>query len=603
MKYINDYIEYVKKYPQQFGKKIKDMIRLLEKLLKSPEIIYKERDVELYFKFCENFRHTTGPLKGQVFIPSIEQKFIAACLLGLKRYNDVHGKWLRFFKQLDLFVARKWGKTLFISSLALFIFADPSEGSPYAVCVAENKKQARLMYENIVENINWQIYDDKGKLVTNPLQQLFVEKNDGAEKYIECTINGGKLEYITGRPKGKDGSSPSLIIVDESHEITQDGVYYALTTGIGARPQPVIINISTAGIVPDSLHEKLYESDDIELSKKALDKNVRRLMLIYEIDAEDDIEDEECWIKANPGMVENRPSMEFLRDQWANMKNAPDTKMKFVAKHLNRPINAAISFFDPISLTNCRSTITKDMVYDNYAFCGTDLSKTTDLTNATALIPVNGKLAVIQAYFMAEERLNKNSIKDGKEYVLFKDISKANFELTRNLVIITPGSYIRKEFVTQWYVELVKKYKVNILKSGYDSWDSKEWITDMEANGFNHEIIEYNRENKTEKRDFGIMTEVRQGPITLTQPIELLKAFMDDKLIIYDKTNKILEYNFFNLKIKINVNGGLQPEKVKSTGRIDGAIGIFNALVAYLRAKELYVHTLDNETFKKIFPV
>jgi phage terminase large subunit-like protein len=47
----------------------------------------------------------------------------------------------------------------------------------------------------------------------------------------------------------------------------------------------------------------------------------------------------------------------------------------------------------------------------------------------------------------------------------------------------------------------------------------------------------------------------------------------------------------------------LQPEKVKSTGRIDGAMGVFNAITAYLRAKEIYSKTLDLETFKKIFPV
>ena len=62
-------------------------------------------------------------------------------------------------------------------------------------------------------------------------------------------------------------------------------------------------------------------------------------------------------------------------------------------------------------------------------------------------------------------------------------------EITNNLVIITPGSYVQKEYVTQWFVKLRDEYRVSFLKIGYDRALSKEWLTDMQEHGFYHEKL------------------------------------------------------------------------------------------------------------------
>ena len=83
------------------------------------------------------------------------------------------------------------------------------------------------------------------------------------------------------------------------------------------------------------------------------------------------------------------------------------------------------------------------------------------------------------------------------------------------------------------------------------------------------------------------MTEVAQGGWTLSEPIKIIRSLFEDGKILIDKSNKLLPYCFYNLKARQDTNNNLSPHKAKSTGHIDGSIGMFNAFVAYQRAKEL----------------
>lgn len=159
--------------------------------------------------------------------------------------------------------------------------------------------------------------------------------------------------------------------------------------------------------------------------------------------------------------------------------------------------------------------------------------------------------------------------------------------MTSEVVIITPGSYVQKEYVTAWFVLLRDVYKVSFLKIGYDRALSKEWLTDMQEHGFSHEKVKRDQETGTITRDLGVLTEVAQGGWTLSEPIKVIKSLFESGKLVADIHNKLFAYCFYNLKIRQDVNNNLSPHKAKSTGHIDGAIGVFNAFVAYQRAKEM----------------
>ena len=391
---------------------------------------------------------------------------------------------------------------------------------------------------------------------------------------------------MSGRSKGKDGANPSVGILNECHEVTNINQYNAIKTGMGAREQPMMICISSAGVTPESVYESLQERNREFLKKPKLGKYDHIFALMYGIDEADDPMDDSCWIKANPAMDEGRPTLKFLHEQLQSMKDKPETYNAFIAKHLNRQIGAAVNYYDLHDIKKSMRHVKAEEYIDSYAVGGVDLAETTDLCNATAtVLRDDGKFLVLQAYFIAAECLDRNSKRDKVDYQEWTNMNTKD-KVTSQIVIITPGSYVQKEYVTEWFCMLRDEYKINFLKIGYDRALSKEWLTDMQKHGFSHEVVKMDN-SKMEVRDYGILTSVAQGGWTLSEPMKILRQLLEDGKIIADDRNMLLPYCFYNLKVRIDVNNNISPHKVKSTGHIDGAIGIINSLVAYNRAKDL----------------
>lgn len=572
--WITDYIKYVKGNPKKFCNKIKKLVVLVEKLLNRKDIEYKQSDVIAFEKFCRLFKHREGIWAGMPLILNQEQRFISACVLGIKQYDIKHGKWLRYFRELNLFVARKFGKTLFISALSLWLLGFDKEKGAFGEILAENETQSKKLYDLICKSANEECF----KLVF---------KQNKTEKYLYCELSDGKLVYLSGRKKGKQGSNPSFFVNDEANEITNKGQYSDKKQGMGARLQPLAIVISSAGITPESLYEMLYERDEKILNKKVFSDKERIFPIIYEIDETDKVEDENCWIKANPCLDRDLPSLNYLQQLYETSKDDLLEKAKFTAFNLNRPIGASIDFYDMTDIRACIGNISTADIYDTYATGGVDLAEVTDLCNATTVVLTDdGRMITLQAYFIAEERLAKNSKKDNMQYDMFRNL-QTGCDATSRIVIVTPGSTVDFHAVTQWYCMLRDEFKISFLKIGYDRAMSNYWVKDMEENGFNHEKVSFDKENHTEERDYGILTAVAQGGFTLSGAIKVIKSLFADRKILVDKNNKLFPYCFYNLKIRIDTNNNMTPHKSKSSGHIDGAIGLFNAYVAYERAKQL----------------
>lgn len=578
IEWITDYINFITNNPKRFCKKMKKLVVLVDKLLKRKDIEFKQADPVAFEKFCRKLKHKEGELAGQPFILNQEQRFITACVLGIKQFSNKYNRWLRYFTELNLFVARKFGKTLFISALALWLLGFDKEGGAFGEILAENEIQSKKLF----------------KLVCRAAEQPCfwgIFRENKTEKYLECKLNEGQLVYLSGRKKGKQGSNPSFFINDEANEITNKTQYSDKKQGMGARSQPLAIVISSAGVTPESLYEMLYERDTKILNKKAFSDKERIFPIIYEIDEDDKVEDESCWIKANPCMDRDLPSLNYLQQLYETSKGDILELSKFTAFNLNRQVGAAMDYFDIRAIKNSMQTIKKENIYNTYATGGVDLSATTDLCNATAkILAEDGKSYILQAYFIAEDCLKRNSENDKEDYQSFTCMSTDN-EVTSRLVIITPGTQVDYRYVTKWFCMLRDEYIINFLKIGYDRAMANYWIADMVDNGFRHEKVEFDKDNRVESRDDGILTPCYQGK-GLDPAIRLAKVLFEDNKYIIDSKNKLLPYCFWNLKVVSDGDNKLAVHKAKSTGHIDGCIGVFNSEIAYSRAKEIYQYDL-----------
>ena len=123
-----------------------------------------------------------------------------------------------------------------------------------------------------------------------------------------------------GQGETLDGSSPHCAIIDELHAHPTSAVYDVLMSGMGARDQPLLVAITTAGFDQGGVcySQRSFVKDILEKSVK----DDSTFGIIYTIDEEDDPFDEAVWPKSNPNLGVS-VNMSYLREQAAQARAVP----------------------------------------------------------------------------------------------------------------------------------------------------------------------------------------------------------------------------------------------------------------------------------------
>lgn len=567
--YIQEWHDYVDQHPERFCEDIKKLKKLIEELLARDDIFYDPTDVEAFIQFCSMLRHREGRWAGQPLGLSMEQKYIVACVLGIKWHDPELDMDVRYFREMVLFVARKWGKSTFISALAAYMLMLDGEPAAQVWCLATQKTQAAIVYENT-----------KALLQSSP----YITPPDEPHKYWRTKRDRDNAEMILFpatnsfmKPGGKnsqnqDGLNPHCYTIDECHAIKDRNTYDVFTSATGARAQPLGIIISTFGFVRESIFDSVLERCEKRLNGES---DERLFPMIFRIDKDDDPTDERCWIKANPGIPEGRPTMRYLREEYKKTIEDPSMLPSFLAKHLNRAASTAVAFFDLHVIDQCAADMSLDMLRNKYAVGGVDLAETTDLCCATALVPCEGKLYVWQRYFIARNRLEQNSKQDKMAYEAFTRTG-ASDPLNDKLLHICEGSLVSRKDVAAWFEMLAREYGVVFWKIGADRWHFVDFAEEMELRGFPRE----------DKDGRGVVFEVAQGAQTLSTPMKETRALFKDKLVVFSRHNGLFRWCVTNTAARVDANNNVAPDKKSSKARIDGYTSFLNAYVAYLKCKD-----------------
>lgn len=154
--------------------------------------------------------------------------------------------------------------------------------------------------------------------------------------------DGARFEPLIGNPG--DGSSPSLAVVDEYHEHQTDALYTTMLTGMGARRQPLMWAITTAGYnIEGPCYDKRREV--VEMLSGTV-PNDELFGIIYTIDEGDDWTKPEALVKANPNMGVS-VYKDFLLSQQQRAINNARHAGTFKTKHLNIWVAARDAFYNP----------------------------------------------------------------------------------------------------------------------------------------------------------------------------------------------------------------------------------------------------------------
>lgn len=505
--------------------------------------VYDQERADRAIGFIEHFIHIPKMRGSPLFKLELWQKALISAIFGFVDKQTGYRKYQECF----LFVGRKNSKSVLGAAIALYMLLADGEDGPEVYSAATDRKQARIVWE---------------------YAKIMVAHDPNLKKYIktkfnslECKTNFGKFVPLSKNSGSMDGLNISCLLIDELHAIKDRNIYDVLKGGTYARKQPLTIIMSTGGYAEqDSIFDVKYEEyrNIIEGYTTGKYTDETTLPIIYELDDKKEIADEANWIKANPNLGISK-SLKQLRTEFNKATLNERTMRDLLVKQFNFREAAKEAFFDMQDVVN-KDTFNVANFSGAYYVGGVDLSETTDLTCATALIARDDKLYVEQMYWIPEDTLQDHIERDKVPY---------NVWIADGWLRTCPGNVIDQKVVCQWFVDLQNQYGVYAYKIGYDAYNAQYLTRDLQDT-------------------FGtaLCVKVPQTFKGLSSQIFLSKAYFKAKKINYNY-NPVFLWCLLNTDAVTDTQGNIKPYKNRNLRkRIDGYSSFLDAFCVYLDNKD-----------------
>lgn len=511
---------------------------------------FNEKKANKAIKFIENFcHHSEG--RSDLLHLELWQKAIVSAIFGIMDKTTGY----RQFREVFIIIARKNGKTLFAAAIAAYMTYVDGEYGAKVYFLAPKLDQADLVYDAFYQIVQ---SDDELDSIT---------KKRRSDIYIKAFNTS--VKKIAFNSKKSDGFNPQLVVNDEMEAWPGDqGLkqYEVMTSALGARKQPLIISIATAGYVNDGIFDELFKRATAFLKGNSREK--RLLPFIYMIDDIEKWDSIEELKKSNPNLGVS-VSVEYYLEQIEIARNSISKKVEFMTKFCNIKQNSAVAWLDYWDVMKCVHE-EKPLSLEDFKGCycvgGIDLSRTTDLTAASIVINRDGINHIFTRFYMPQKRYEVAINEDNTPYNIYRD---------RGFLFISGENQVDYKDVYNWFIELVKVYKIKPLKIGYDRYSANYLVEDLKTAGFHTD-------------------DVYQGT-NLTPILHEFEGNLKDGLFDFGD-NSMLAAHFLNVAVDINLNDSrMKPVKIEKRMRIDGAMSVFDALTM--------VSKYHNEIGKKLLNI
>lgn len=548
--WIFKYHEAIQKKEVIVGVWVRLCFEILTTGLLNGEWEFNEKKANKAIKFIENFcHHSEG--RSDLLHLELWQKAIVSAIFGIMDKTTGY----RQFREVFIIVARKNGKTLFAAAIAAYMTYVDGEYGAKVYFLAPKLDQADLVCDAFYQIVQ---SDDELDSIT---------KKRRSDIYIKAFNTS--VKKIAFNSKKSDGFNPQLVVNDEMEAWPGDqGLkqYEVMTSALGARKQPLIISIATAGYVNDGIFDELFKRATAFLKGNSREK--RLLPFIYMIDDIEKWDSIEELKKSNPNLGVS-VSAEYYLEQIEIARNSISKKVEFMTKFCNIKQNSAVAWLDYWDVMKCVHE-EKPLSLEDFKGCycvgGIDLSRTTDLTAASIVINRDGINHIFTRFYMPQKRYEVAINEDNTPYNIYRD---------RGFLFISGENQVDYKDVYNWFIELVKVYKIKPLKIGYDRYSANYLVEDLKTAGFHTD-------------------DVYQGT-NLTPILHEFEGNLKDGLFDFGD-NSMLAAHFLNVAVDINLNDSrMKPVKIEKRMRIDGAMSVFDALTM--------VSKYHNEIGKKLLNI
>jgi phage terminase large subunit-like protein len=492
--------------------------------------------------FIERLPHIKGRWKSGNLQLEPWQCFILTTVFG---WVDDQGD--RRFRSVYIEVPRKNGKSALTAGVGLYMLAADGEAGAECYSLATKREQALAV---------WTV----ARFMA--LRQKPLCKHYGVEVRARSILSDGGAGFfqaLSSDENGLDGLNPHFAGIDELHAHRTRIVHDVMDSATGARSQPLLWEITTAGSDTSGV---CFETRDyvVKVLERVQD-DPQTFGIIYTVDQADlDAKDwfnERLWRKANPNYGVSVNPLDFQRKA-RKAKATPAALSEFLRKALDVWTQADSPWMDMAAWNACADpTLKLEDFEGERCWIGEDLASKIDIAAKIRIFDIGGTLYVLTAkdsFFLPESAVRESRNASYQGWV------ESGYLKT------TPGNIIDFDYIEDSLREDASLFEVAGV--GYDPHQATKHATVMMGEGFP-------------------MVEVRQTVLSLSEPMKELEARVLSGRLKHDG-NPVLTWMVSNVVCHLDAKDNIYPRKQKPEKKIDGPVAIIMALALMMKETEGY---------------
>lgn len=484
--------------------------------------------------FFSVLRHWKGEWAGQAITLEPWQQFVVWSLFGWKRADGT-----RRFRTAYLEVARKNGKTTLAAGIGLYLLVADGEPGAEVYTAATMREQAKIAHNDAIEMV---------KRSPQLLREIGVLREN-----LHHRGSSSKFQPLSADYNTLDGLNIHGVIADEVHAWPNRRLWDVLSTATGARRQPLMLAITTAGVDRQSLCFLLHDYAE-KVNSGAVDDD-SFFGAVYSLDPEDDWRDEAVWQKANPNLgISKKP--DDIRQQARQAGEMPAALNGFLRLHLNVWTQAETRWLSREAWDACNGVVDAEALRGRLCYGGLDLASTRDLSAWVLVFPpdgapgtADGLYRVLCRFFVPEDNMLERERRDRVPYSAW---------VRGGYVTATPGNVIDYDWILAQIDEDARAFDVREI--AFDRWGATRIQTALMERGGEKWLVEFG-----------------QGFASMSGPSKELERLILERKLAHGG-HPVLTWMADNVVVREDPAGNIKPDKEKSSEKIDGIVALVMGL-------------------------
>ena len=487
---------------------------------------FDERAAKRALAFCQLIKHYQGEWAGREFEPEGWQCFVLWSLFGWRTAGGA-----RRFRYAAVEVPRKNGKTMLGAVIALYGLVADGEPGAQVFSAAVDRDQAGICWKaacRIVEQ--------------SPILQKRLQIWSNSITYEAA---GAFYKPLSKDTKNKDGLNPHFAICDEMHAWPTDDLYNLIRSGMGARRQPLIFAITTAGF---DMSSPYYQMRRVYVDiLRGLKHDEHTFVLIFCPDKGDDWHDRRTWYKASPNLGVSVYEDSMRMEYEAAVNKGGTAEVSFKTKNLNLWVDAPDVWIRDELVGRCDFGTTDADLEGETCFAGLDLASHVDINALCLYFPYRQPKAVRFFFWIPEDK-----VREKEDRVDYRQWQREGW------IRVTNGNVIDIDEMVMDLASILRRYDVQSV--AFDPAKAYHGVIQgLQKEGFDEQLDEFS-----------------QGIQNMSEPTKAIEADVSAGRIDLMR-NPVIRWMFRNVVIYRDANDNIKMDKKRSVEKIDGCVAMANA--------------------------